>query len=79
MKVGNRVTVKPGVSPRTDPGSIGVQTPNGVPRDHLVGKRGEVVEIKDGLVLVDDQIKDGKPVGPCTMREWFKPEELEVG
>jgi len=80
LKVGHRVTVLPGVSPRVDPGSINHKTPKGVDRSHCVGKRGEVIEIDDdGNCLVDDQIKDGQPRGECTMREWFRPEELEVG
>lgn len=84
MKVGNRVTVKPGVSPRTDAGSITPQTPSGIDRKHLVGFMGEVKEISpDGRVLVDDQDihqpEKGQLRGIMTMREWFQPEELEVG
>ena len=74
MKLGNRVTVLP--------------LPANHPLKRCEGKRGEVVQMgsngpipqsDESLVLVDDQIKEGVPVGCCTMREWFKEEELEVG
>lgn len=79
MKLGNRVTVLPGVSVH-----------QGADRSRFVGMRGEVVQIgKDGpctcppgcedMVLVDDQIVGGKPVGACNMREWFRLDELEIG
>ena len=79
MKVGNRVTVLANVSNRMDAGSTAYD-PAGVSRKHLVGKRGEVVEIlPDGRILVDDQIRDGVPVGSLSMREYFTEAELEIG
>lgn len=33
----------------------------------------------EGMVLVDDQVVNGQRVGRSTMREWFLPEELEIG
>lgn len=79
MKIGNRVTVKPGVSPCTDAGSISIQTPNGVPRDRFIGKVGEIVAIDGDKYLVDSQMVNGKPQGPVEMRELFLESELEVG
>lgn len=103
IKLGHRVTVLPGVSNRKDPGSM-QQSPDGMPRKKLEGKRGEVIQIgnsvldvKDGMgislnekpspippgcenmVLVDDQVVNGQRVGRVTLREWFLPEELEIG
>lgn len=87
FEVGQRVIVLPGVSNCVDEGSKTVTRPLGVDRSHLVGKRGEVVEVKDGMVLVDDQINHskvddkGQPTrsGPLTMREWFKESEVKPG
>lgn len=102
LKIGQRVTVLPGVSPSTDEGTLQLSRrmgrgEEGSSRDHLVGKRGEIVQIgKDGpvlegearatcppgyedRVLVDSQVVNGKRQGMCEMREWFLPEELEVG
>ena len=33
----------------------------------------------NGMVLVDDQVVNGCRVGRLTMREWFYPDELEIG
>lgn len=94
FKKGTRVTVKAGVSPCCDEGSLqhmalkGHPAGTGVSREHLVGKKGEVEEIREGPegmeYLVDDQLqtgKDGKQerVGSCTMREWFSESDLEAG
>jgi len=58
----------------------------GQSRKDLAGKRGTIIEIgEDGRYLVDDQVKDIGPngehvrVGTCTMREWVKEDEVEVG
>lgn len=74
MKVGNRVTV-------LDPEDSEAKTGDGFPVSKFVGKRGGIVAMRDdGMVLVDDQYTSGDtPQGSCTMREWFKPEHLEVG
>ena len=116
LKLGNRVTVRRGVSPCRDGGSLQLSrrlaaaggrpdlAEDGVPRGHFVGMRGEVVQIgkmhldvKDGLgrslgetpsdvppgceemVLVDSQVVNGARQGRQEMREWFLPDELEVG
>ncbi len=93
MKLGQRVTVLPGVSNCKDPGALQESARLGRPgqgadRSHFVGMKGEVVQIgADGpctcpdpaMVLVDNQVKEGQRQGACTMREWFLPSELEVG
>jgi sugar lactone lactonase YvrE len=79
FEIGQRVKVLPGVSHRTDAGSIDVMHPDGHSRAHLVGTKGEIVALKDGMVLVDDQIENGKPRGKCNMREWFKESEVAPG
>jgi len=100
LKLGNRVTVLPGVSPCKDTGSLqecarqaartGIPdlATQGADRSHLVGKRGEVVQIgTDGpctcpdpsMVLIDDQVVNGVRVGQCTMREWLFEHEVELG
>lgn len=95
LKLGQRVTVLEGISHCKDEGSLQTtrrmgQGDSGIPRNHFVGKRGEIVQLgKDGpitcppgcekMVLVDSQIVNGKPQGACDMREWFLPSELEVG
>lgn len=81
LKIGHRVTV---LTP-SDPDK---KTGNGALVKNYAGKRGEIVQIgakglatcpDPTMVLVDDQIKEGVPHGTCTMRDWFKPEDLEVG
>ncbi len=85
LEIGTRVKVLPGVSNCTDAGSLQLSTARGRPadgvsREHFVGMVGEVVATRpDGMVLVDNQIVQGKPVGASTMREWFKPEEVKPG
>ena len=93
LKVGQRVMVLSGVSNCKDAESLRVSARTGKPgegadRSHFVGLRGEIVQIgKDGpctcpnekMVLVDDHIVNGKPQGAFNMREWFLPEELELG
>ena len=93
FKIGQRVVVLPGVSNCRDAGSLQHSArlgkpEEGVSRTHFVGVKGEVVQIgADGpcicpdanMILVDDQIKQGKPQGSCTMREWYLESELEHG
>lgn len=81
LKLGQRVKILPHDAAKTG---------DGFPVKRYAGKKGEIVQIgKDGhvtcpegaeaMVLVDDQIVDGKAQGSCTMREWFAPADLEVG
>lgn len=93
LKLGNRVTVLPGVSNCRDAESVRIsqklgQKDAGADRSHFVGCKGEIVQVgKDGpctcpdpkMVLVDSHIVNGKESGAFFMREWFLPEELEVG
>lgn len=80
MKIGNRVTVLPGVSNCLKDASVSFQNPLGRDRSHFVGCKGEVVAIGDnGMALVDDQLTNGERKGRQSMLEWFKVEELEVG
>ena len=75
MKIGNRVTV-------LEPSDPNAKTGDGTPVSRYVGKRGGVMAIDEekGLVLVDDQYQNyPKQEGGSYMREWFKPEHLEVG
>jgi hypothetical protein len=75
LKLGNRVTVKS--LPAGHPGKMHEGKKGGVVQ---IGTDGPVPQTDNTLVLVDDQyLNHPKQEGSCTMREWFKPEELELG
>lgn len=53
LKLGMRVTVKPGVSPCKDEGSLQRgRNAEGIDRSHLVGRKGEVVQIGQEVLAV---------------------------
>lgn len=90
LKIGNRVTVLTPSDPDKKTGNGALVKNYAGKRGEVVqigatlqrgqSGRGGLATCPDpAMVLVDDQIVDGEPRGTCTMRDWFDPEDLEVG